>query len=191
MKIAVALMGLCALAQEPAPPSADPASIAGKVAVVQVQNAIFGTREGQKAAGEIQTKFAPRKAALEQKRQEIAQMEDRLRQGSSTMSDDAKQELARSIEQKTKVANRDAEDAQSEYDEALRRVMQQIGSRMMPLLTKYAKDNQFGMVMDISSQQAPVLYAGEGVDITADLVALYDKSAPPPTTAPAPAPVKK
>ena len=184
MKLLVSMLGLCLLAQAqttpaPAPaPAPDPAPVPDKVATIAIQNAIFSTKEGRQAAVEIQTKFGAKKAALEQKRQEVAQLSDRLRQGENAMSEEARESLARSIDQKSKIANREADDDQSEYDDALRGAMQQIGTRLMPVLTKFAKDNGYAMVIDVGSQQAPVVYAAEGVDITGEVVALYDKGAP-------------
>lgn len=192
MKIALSMLGLCliARAQTVPTPRPDPAPVPERVAIIEIQNAIFGTKEGQKAVSEIQSKFAPRKAALDQKRQEIAQLQERLRQGSSAMSEEAKESLARSIDQKSRLADREAEDDQSDYDEALRSTMQQIGSRLMPLLTKYAKENGYSMLLDVGSQQTPVVYAAEGIDITGEVIALYDKSNPAPASVPS-APPKK
>ena len=47
---------------------------------------------------------------------------------------------------------------------------------MMSVIDKYAKDKGYAIILDISSQQSPVLYAVNSVDITNDIVTLYDKS---------------
>ena len=56
-------------AQSPAPT---------KIGVIHVQEAILSTKDGQKAAGELQGKFAPKKSELEKKQGEIAGLDDRL-----------------------------------------------------------------------------------------------------------------
>jgi outer membrane protein len=66
---------------------------------------------------------------------------------------------------------------------------------MMAVIEKYAKDNGYTMILDVSNPNTPVLYASSGIDITQDIVQLYDKTstnggpASAPTAAtPAPAP---
>ena len=161
-----------------------------KVGIIHIQNAIISTKDGQKAASELQTKFAPKKAELEKRQNTLAQLQDQLRKGSNTMSDEAKQKLMREIDQNTKSLNRESEDAQAELEQAQGKVMQELGQRMMAVIDKYAKDNGYALILDVSSQQTPVLYATSGIDITQDIIALYDKNAPAATSS-APAPASK
>ena len=60
---------------------------------------------------------------------------------------------------------------------------------MMAVIEKYAKDNGYTMILDVGNPNTPVLYASSGIDITQDIVSLYDKSpAPPPSAMPTSAP---
>jgi outer membrane protein len=171
------VLGIAALAQ---------AQTAGsKVGIIHVQNAILSTKDGQKAAGELQARFAPRKAELDKKQAVIAALQDQYRKGAATMSDDAKLKLTRDIDTNTKALNRDTEDAQAELDSEQGKLMQDLGQKMMSVLDKYAKDNGFALVLDVSNPQTPVLWASNGVDITNDIVGLYDKSAPTAAAKPA------
>ena len=52
-----------------------------KVAIIHIQNAILQTKDGQKAASELQAKFAPKKAELEKKQADIAQPAGPIAQG--------------------------------------------------------------------------------------------------------------
>ena len=54
--------------------------------------------------------------------------------------------------------------------------MQELGQKMMSVLDKYAKDNGYAVILDVSNPQTPVLWASNGVDITNDIVGLYDKA---------------
>jgi outer membrane protein len=157
-------------------------AVPNKVGIIHIQNAIIGTKDGQKAASELQSKFAPKKAEIDKKQQEIEQLRDQLRKGSNTMSEEAKQKLMRDIDQNTKSLNRETEDAQAELDQAQGKIMQELGGRLMAVLTRYAKDNGYSLIIDVSSQQTPVLYAATEIDITKDIVELYDKNAPSATT---------
>jgi outer membrane protein len=184
--------------------AAVPNTVPNKVGIVHIQNAIISTKDGQKAASALQTKFAPRKAELEKKQSTIAQLQDQLRKGSNTMSEDAKQKLIREIDQNTKSLNRETEDAQAELEQEENKTMQELGQRIIAVLEKYGKENGYAVILDVSSPQTPVMYAANGTDITQDIIALYDKSSPaaaasaPPAAAPpeaakpaAPPPPKK
>lgn len=159
-----------------------------KVAILHVQNAILSTKEGQKAANDIQTTvFVPKKADLDKKQAEIAALQDQLSKGRATMSEDAKNALTRDIDAKTKTLNRDTEDASSELDQAQGKVMQDLGTKMMAVIEKYANQNGIALVLDVSNPQTPVLWAASAIDITNEIVKLYDQAYPGATAPVTPA----
>ena len=168
-----------------------------KVGVIHVQEALLSTKDGQKAANELQGKFAPKKTELEKKQGDINALQDQLRKGSATMNDDAKNKLMRDIDSKTTSLKRDSEDFDADVQEEEGKVMQELGAKMMKVLEKYATDNGFGVILDVSNPQTGVLWRAAAVDITADIIALYDKANPstggaapaaaPAATAPRPA----
>ncbi len=177
---ALALAATLAHAQAAAP---------SKVGIIQIQNAIVSTKDGQKALSELQARFGPKKAELEKRQSDIAGLQDQLRKGSATMSEDAKSKLMRQIDQNTKSLNRDTEDAQAEVEQAEGKIMQELGQRMMAVINKYARDHGFSLIIDVSNPQTPVVFAADSIDITKDIIDLYDKNAPAATTAaPAAAP---
>ncbi len=157
-----------------------------KVGIIHIQNAIIQTKDGQKAAQAIDTKFGPRKKDFDGRQQEISQLETRYRQGANTMAEDARTALMRDIDNKRKQLQRDMDDAQAELEQEQGRLLQDLGQRMMTVIDKYATDHGFALILDVSNPQTPVLYASNTIDITADIIALYDKGAAaqaPPATA--------
>ena len=172
------VLGVAALAQAQG-------QVPTKIAIIHVQNAILSTKDGQKAAADLQATFNPRQQELEKKRTELTALQDQLRKGSATMSEDAKTKLMRDIDATTTRVNRDTQDAQSDLDEAQGKVMQELGGKMMAVLEKYATQNAFAVVLDVSNPQTPVLWAASAVDITNDIVKLYDQAYPGAAAAPA------
>jgi outer membrane protein len=181
-----------ALAQAPAAaPAAAPPT---KIAVIQIQAALAATKEGQKAAADLEVKLSPRKKDLDGKQAEIKELQERLQRGGNTLSDSAKEDLTRNIDTKTKSYNRELEDAQAELEQEQQKVVGALGQKMMAVIDKYAQQNGFAIVLDVSSQNTPVLYASNTVDITKDVIDLYDKTvftgtptAAPSAARPAPA----
>lgn len=165
----------------------------GKFAVINIQGAIISTKDGQKAAAELNAKTAPKKKELEQKQNEVNALQDQLNKGSNTLSDSAKNDLYKNIESKKKSLQREVEDAQADLEADQQKLLQQLGQKILAVIEKYSRDNGITMVVDVSSPQTPILYASPSVDITKEIIELYDKStaggsAPAPTSTPAPKP---
>jgi outer membrane protein len=166
-----------------------------KVGIIQIQNALLSTKDGQKAVADLQARFGPKRTELEKKQQAIMDLQQKLRTGSATMSDEAKNKLIRDIDAQTKALNRDTEDAQAEVEQIESRIMQDLAGRMMAVINKYAVDNGFALIIDVSNPQTPVVFAADTVDVTQAVIDIYDKSAPAVSAAapaaPAPAPAAK
>ena len=99
-------------------------SPAGKVGVIHIQGAIVGTKEGQKAAADLDSKAGPKKKELEQKQNEINGLQDQLSKGQNTLSDAAKNDIYKNIELKKKNLERDFEDAKADFEHVLNVVLQ-------------------------------------------------------------------
>ena len=158
------------------PAAASAASHPFKVAVIEIQSAILGTKDGQKATQEFATRFDPRKKELEQKAAEINELKEKLQRGGAAMADAAKADLTRAIEQKTKSYNRDMEDANAEFQAEQSKVLDDLGQKMMQVIERYAQANGYAVIIDVSNPQTPVMYASSSANITKEIVDLYDKS---------------
>jgi hypothetical protein len=55
---------------------------------------------------------------------------------------------------------------------------------MMDVLNRYAQENNYAAILDSSAQNSPVLYASKNIDVTQDIVRLYDQAHPAKATAP-------
>jgi outer membrane protein len=159
----------------------------GKFAVINIQGALMGTKDGQKAAAELQSKTAPKKKELEQKQNEINVLQDQLNKGSNTLSDSAKSDLYKKIEYQKKALQREVEDAQADLEADQQKILQQLGEKILSVIQKYSRDNGYTLVVDVSSPQTPVLWASPSIDITKEIIELYDKNTVASSSAPAPA----
>jgi outer membrane protein len=158
----------------------------GKAGVINFQMAIVSTKDGQKAANDLDAKFAPKRKELEQRQNELNGLQDQLAKGQNTLSESAKADLYKNIEAKKKVLQRDFEDTKEEWEQEQQKMIQQIAQKMSAVIERYAKDHTYAMVMDVSNPQSPFLYASPTIDITKDIIELYDQNASAMTN-PAPA----
>jgi outer membrane protein len=161
---------------------------ATKVAIIHVQSAIIGTKDGQVARKAMEDKFTGRKTALDKKQSELASLNDQLRKGSATMSDAAKVKMQKDIEDLTKSIQRDGEDFETDLQQEEQKIMNDLGQKIMDVLIKYATQNGLSMVIDVSNPQTPVLWADQAINITDQIVKLYDQAHPGTGAAPAAAP---
>jgi len=150
-----------------------------KIALIDMRKAILSTKEGQKAQIDLQGRFAPRKQQLDAKSNELQTLRDQLQRGSATMSDDAKGKLMRDIDAKNKSLQRDVEDYKTDVQTEEGKVMNEVGSKLMDVVIKFATANGYGLVIDVGNPQtSPVLWAAPDADITDDIVKLYDQAHP-------------
>src|SRR5579872_1572371 len=156
-----------------------------KVAVINIQQAIFNTNQGKRDTDALTKKFEPKRLELVSLNDEIEKLKKDLQDKQNTLSDDEKNNRARVIDKKTKDLQRQGEDAQNDYNQQLSEIQNSIGSKMLDLIDKFSRSNGIGIVVDVSNpQQSQVLWAHEGLNITPEIVKLYDDAsgiaAPPP-----------
>jgi outer membrane protein len=168
------------------PPPAAPT----RIATIFAQNAIVSTREGQKAAAALAARYDPKRRDFESKQTALQALRDRLKRGAATMSAAAKGELNQTIDARYTELKRLGEDIQSQVDEEQGTLLQTLGDKIVKVIDQYALDHGLAVVLDVSPQQSPVLWAAPGIDITSEVVRLYDKvnpaAAAPPAVPPAP-----
>jgi outer membrane protein len=190
---ALAAAGLlsAAVAWAQAPAAAGAAS-AAKVGVINIRAAIVGTAEGKQASAELQSQFAPRQTELENMNKQINDLRQRLAACEGKCSQD---EIGRLTTQGQRLAQQ-LERRQNEYQEDVNAaqgdVVDRIGRKMVDVLDRYARENGYTVVLDSSAQNTPILYASTQIEVTQDIVRLYDSAYPvksaPAQAKPAPKP---
>ena len=168
---------------------------AGKIGVISVRQAIASTAEGKQAGAELQSQFASRQTELETLNKQINDLRQRLDAGTGKLSQEEATRLQREGEVKTRQAQRKQDEYQEDVNAAQADVFDRIGRKMMDVLDRYARENGYVAILDSSAQNTPILFASTNIDITQDIVRLYDQAypvkggaaAPASTTAPRPA----
>jgi outer membrane protein len=183
VKLKKSVLAIVSLALTAAGAAWGQAAAPTKVGIINIQAAIVNTKDGQAAVKALEEKSAPKKKQIEGLQAEINGLRDKLNKMSSVGSEDEKRKLMGEIDAKTKSFNRQVEDAQADLDQEQGRVLNELGGRMLAVLDKYAKDNGYSIILDVSQQNTPVLFAANTIDVTKDVVDLYNKNAPGPAAA--------
>jgi outer membrane protein len=172
--------------------SAAAASTGGvKVGIIDIQQAIVATNEGARDFEALQKKFEPKKNELAGLNTDVENLKKQLNTQGDKMNEEARANLVKSIETKQKALQRQVEDAQNEYQQQQNEIAQRILQKMAPVIDKYAKANNYGLLFDSSNPwpQGPLLWATAGVDLTKTIVDAYNSQSgvAPPATRPSPA----
>jgi len=149
-----------------------------KVGVLSMRLAIINSAEGKQASAEFQSQFAPRQNELENLRKQIEDLQNRLRTGQTTLSDDEKVKLARQVNLMSRQYQRKEEELREDLNAAEGEVIERIGRKMAEVVDRYGRENGYAVVFDVSAQTTPVVYASNQVDITQDILRLYDQANP-------------
>jgi outer membrane protein len=181
------------------------AQAATKVALINMQQAIANTKEGQAQFAELDKKYGPKQQEFQKRAADIQTKQDQLKKTQNTISDAAKAALEADITRLKTALQRDVTDTQTDSEEDEQKVLQEIGGKVVQAVTKYSQDNQIMLVFDVSSQPNNLICCGSAPDITKEVIAMYDKmaaagpaatkpaappAAPPATKPPATTPTK-
>jgi outer membrane protein len=162
-----------------------------KVGAINFERTIAETQQGKKAIADLTVKFDPKRKDLEKRQTELTAKRDQLTKGANTMSEDAKTKLSADITELGRVLNRDLEDASSDYNQEVEQLFQRLYTPVRAVLDEYIKAHGYAIILDVGSAQTPVVALDDSVDVTKDIIALFDKANPLSTSAAAPAAAAK
>lgn len=167
-----------------APAAATPAAaVPARIAVIRFQIAVAQTNEGQRDFADIQKKYAPKQASLKTLNDEIDSLTKQL-QTPTGLSETERAAKAKSLDEKKKQLDRDVEDARNSFQQDMQDMYNSLQQKVYDVLQSYAEQQGITLVLDVSQQQTPVLWAHPASDITKPVIDAYNvKSgvpAPPP-----------
>ena len=168
-----------------APAPVTPQAIPAKIALVAFEQSVLATNEGQKAVLELQKKYEPKKAQIDTLSQEVDSLKKQLQSAPATLTDEERAARLKNIDVKEKQLNRDAEDATAAYNADLQEIYGKVATKVNVTMRKYVADNGFTLLLDVSGQQSPILWAVPQTDVTEAVISAYNTAsgvaAPPPS----------
>ena len=143
-----------------------------RIALVNIQDAIVATTDGKNADQQLEAQFAPKKAKLDEEHKALEALQAKLNE--ENLSDEDRRKLSKEIDDKTVVLNVETDQDDAELATAQKKVLSELGKRMVAVIADYAAHQGYAMVFDVSTSQAPLLYAENATDITKQVVAAYE-----------------
>ena len=180
---AIAQTPAAPLVSAPAPTNGTPAGPVGpaKIAVVAFQVAVSQTNEFQRAFIDLQKKWDPKRQQLKTLSDELDRLTKDYQAQGDKLSEAERASRAKTIEDKKKQFDREQGDDQNDFQQEMQDLYAGTASKVYDVLSKYAETDGYTLVLDISAQQTPVLYALQTTDITKPVIEAYNvKSGVPP-----------
>jgi outer membrane protein len=172
-------------------PAAPAHSGSVKIAVISFQNAVTQTNEFKRNLADLQKKFDPQRAQLNTMKTDVDNLTKQLSAQSSTLSDAERASRTRVLDEKRRDLERTAKDDQSDFQQQLQDTFNGVATKVAKVMTDYSKQHGYDLVLDVSEQATPVLYASPEVDITKSVIAEYNVHSgipAPAVSAPTPKP---
>jgi outer membrane protein len=146
-----------------------------KVALINMQEAIANTKDGQAAIAELDKKYGPKQQEFQKRAGDIQAKQDQLKKTQNAISDEARASLEAEITRLKTSLQRDTDDAQADSEQDQQKMLQELGAKVVQAVTKYSQENQIMLVFDLSSQPNNLICCASAPDITREIIALYDK----------------
>jgi outer membrane protein len=171
-------------------PAPQPFPEGAKIAYISLQFIASNSVEGKGATAKIQ-EFAKKKTAeLAEKQKALEALRNKLLQGGTVLSDQARGQMEKDIDKMTRELQFAQQDAQAEQTQLTQDLQNEFQSRLHPIIDQVAKEKSLHYVLSIDDSGA--VWANTGLNISAEVMKRLDagaKTAAAPAAAPAP--VKK
>ncbi|MEX1243518.1 MAG: OmpH family outer membrane protein [Thermoanaerobaculia bacterium] len=175
-----------------------------RIGVINVERLVQESALGKEAFGRVKKLNEVKKEEGEKLSKELRDMEQKLADQGSAMADDKREALQKSYQERAIAFKRFQDDANRELEAAQKKELGELERRVFPVINQVGKDKGFTLIFN--KFQSGLVYADEAVDVTDDVLKVFnttvampaasktpDAAAKPaaPAQAPAPAPTKK
>ena len=154
-----------------------------KAAYVDIQRAVMEVEEGKAAKARLQKMADQKQKAFEQEQQAIKAEVDAFQKQRSMMDDKARDAKEAELQKKTFEFAQRAEKLRAEIGESERKELSTIFPKLEQLLGQIAQREGLTMVFDRSS--SGLAWAPPSLDLTNELIRLYNAQNKPSATPPA------
>ena len=146
-----------------------------KVGVISLQKAILDTADIKKAQNDMAAKYKKRQDDLDKAQRELNDIQTQLQTAQGKLSAAGEADLSARGERKQREVKRLTEDLQADVDRDRTDILGRAQTRMLEVVKKVSDEKGLDVVVEAS---ATVTFK-PALDITADVVAAYDKAYPP------------
>jgi outer membrane protein len=171
-----------------------------KIGVINVERLVQESALGKEAFNRVKKLNEQKKEEADKLSKELRDMEQKLADQGAALADDKRDALQKSYQEKAIAFKRFQDDANRELETAQKKELAELERRVFPVINQVGKEKGYTLIFN--KFQSGLVYADDGVDITDDVLRLFNTTvsvpsgaakqpAAPAKGAPAPAPTKK
>lgn len=165
LALAVGLVGP-ALAQATVGPA--------KIAVLDVRRILAESNAGKNALARLKKLQEDKEAEGRTKQQELTDLENKIKQGRLSLTEDKLAAMQREYEDKTLALRRFQDDANRELGKARDDAFAEIEKGVMPIIDQVGREQ--GLTLIFNKFEAGLVYADESVDITEAVLQRFNQA---------------
>ena len=146
-----------------------------KIGYVDVRAVVLESKTGQQHKAEMEKFVKDRQAALKKEEDKLKSLQQTLEKEMLTLTEAQKQDKQRGFQEKVQAFQKGAQDAEREVRQKDTEYTNKAVEIVRKLITDVAKDEKLGLVL--GKTEMSVLYAEDGMDLTAKVIQKYDSRA--------------
>ncbi len=173
LKTVLSLAALCVVSL-----SAQAQAPAVKLGVIDVQKIITDSASGKAAAAKLEQFGNELAAKIEPKREELAALGKKIADGQNALAEDRLKDMRQEYQSKQLALTRAGEDAQREFNQRQEEMLKEIERKVMPVIQQVGQEGGYTLVL--RKFDSGLVYAAEGIDITAAVISRLDAQSPAP-----------
>jgi len=143
-----------------------------KIGYVDVRAVVLESKAGQQHKAAMEKFVKDKQAALRKDEEKLKALQQSLEKEILTLTEAQKQDKQRSFQEKVQTFQKSAQDAEREVRQKDAEYTNKAIEEVRKLITEVAKAEKVGLVL--GKTEMSVLYAEEGMDLTAMVIKKYD-----------------
>jgi len=180
LTVAAALVAAAVQAQgTTAAPAASAQSL--KIGVINVERLVQESALGKEAFNRVKRLNDQKKEEGDKLQKEIRDLEQKLADQGSALADDKRETLQKTYQEKAIAFKRFQDDATRELDTAQKKELGELERRVFPVINQVGKDKGYTMIFN--KFQAGLLYADDAVDLTDEVLKVFNTTVAVPASA--------
>ena len=152
-----------------------------KFGVINSQLVLQQTQEGQRELLRFNEILDQKRKDQDAKSAELQRLQEQFNNQRRTLNPDTGAEMQREIARKKLELERLQQDDQIEVQELQQEAFNRIAGKLQEIVTDYGQKNGYGLILQRNESQ---VYVGPGLEITQDIIRIYNEKYPVAGTTP-------
>jgi len=137
-----------------------------KIATVNIQDVLLGSKAGQEVKKELEQKVEELQGTFQKEQEDVDALRSEIEKKSSVWSPEVREEKEREYQKRVREVQLKTEDAQFELQQMEKQLMGPVLNELQKVIKEVGEKNGYAIIMD---SRAGLLYVNEALDIS-DLV---------------------